>query len=709
VRGARRRSGDHDAFLEKCRTGRREKGLLRGEVLQGIDPGRLVLILAGETDLLALQAAALRENVEVLAVSPSNGEGQSLGEIAKPFTGQRVVIVYDADRAGRNGALEAAWQLLTIAEATAPLALPFTEEQIDCGMKDLRDWIGAGGSAKELVRLALAALDGEGRVVEESQTPGATGTLAVSSTPPWQPFPVDTLPSPLADLVSEGAAAIGCDPSYIALTALSVTGSAVGNTRTIELKRGWREPSVVWTSIVGESGTHKSPAQDLALEPLRRRDEEAQREHEEDLKLWRAEKLRHEVQLATWRREGGMGEPPAEPERPAARRYIVVDVTTEAVAKLLADNPRGLLLTRDELAGWLRSFDAYRGGLGGDTAFYLATHGARPHTVDRKGGDHRTIFVPRAALSICGAVQPGTLAQCIGREHAEDGLLARLLLAHPPRTVAKWTTATVAQTTRERYAQAISALLDLELLTDEEGLPAPQALVLEEDALAEWVAFYDSFAERQANSVGDEAAALAKLTGYAARFALLHRLVRDPTASTVDAEAIHAAARLAGWFADEVLRVYAVLVESPEDATRRRLVEWIASQEGPVTARDLSHGPREYRGAQTAKEALEALVTAGLGTWEEKPPGPRGGRPTREFVLRQDAEQETNPSPPETLSPTDTPAGTGTETSKSSLESGGFGARGGVVEPVSEANTHEEEQRDETSHHEDEPAPARTA
>ncbi len=694
VRGPRRRDGDHVAFLERCRTGRREKGLLRGEALRGLDPGRLVLVLAGETDLLAFQAAALREDVEALAVSPSNGEGQSFLDVAGAFEGQRVVIVYDADRAGRKGALDRAWEFRTNAEATAALALPFTEEQVASGMKDLRDWLAAGGSAGGLVELALQALEGEGLVVEETEQTVTSREPAASSTPPWQPFPVDALPSALSDLVSEGAAAIGCDPAYIALTVLSVTGAAIGNSRTIELKRGWREPSVLWTAIVGESGTHKSPAQDLALEPLRRRDEEAQREHEEDLKLWKAEKLRHEVQLTAWRREGGVGDPPPEPERPAAQRYIVVDVTTEAVAKLLSDNPRGLLLTRDELAGWLRSFDAYRGGLGGDSAFYLSTHGARPHTVDRKGGDRRTIFVPRAALSICGAVQPGTLAQCIGREHAEDGLLARLLLAHPPRTVSKWTTATVAERTKQRYAAAIDALLDLELVTDEAGLPAPVALVLDDAATKEWVALYDDFAERQANSVGDEASALAKLTGYAARFALLHCLVREPGATRIDAEAIRAATRLATWFADEILRVYAVLVESPEDAARRRLIEWIAARGGRVTARDLSRGPREYRGADIASAALDGLVLAGFGTWEKQPAGPRGGRPTRVFVLRQGAEEEVKRSPSGTLFPTDTSGGAGTETSPSSLESGGFRHQGGVVAPRIAGKGHSASEQD---------------
>src|SRR5204863_9671509 len=55
--------------------------------------------------------------------------------------------------------------------------------------------------------------------------------------PPWRPFPTDALPEPWAELVRQGAAALGCDKSYLALPALAVIAGAVGNTRTLFLGR----------------------------------------------------------------------------------------------------------------------------------------------------------------------------------------------------------------------------------------------------------------------------------------------------------------------------------------------------------------------------------------------------------------------------------------------------------------------------------------
>ena len=44
-------------------------------------------------------------------------------------------------------------------------------------------------------------------------------------------------------------------------------------------------------------------------------------------------------------------------EEPVRIRYVVNDATVEKLGELLAGNPAGLLLVRDELIGWLRSFD----------------------------------------------------------------------------------------------------------------------------------------------------------------------------------------------------------------------------------------------------------------------------------------------------------------------------------------------------------------
>lgn len=59
-----------------------------------------------------------------------------------------------------------------------------------------------------------------------------------------------------------------------------------------------------------------------------------------------------------------------------------MDTTTEALPRLLAEHPRGLLYKRDEPAGWLGNHDRY-GGHGGDRAFFLEAWDGGAYVADR--------------------------------------------------------------------------------------------------------------------------------------------------------------------------------------------------------------------------------------------------------------------------------------------------------------------------------------
>ena len=98
--------------------------------------------------------------------------------------------------------------------------------------------------------------NGEFRAEVEAMAHAAEPVEVECPTPPvepFKPFPVDALPEPFRGFVNVGAKAIGCDASYVALPLLAAAASAIGNTRRIQLKRGWTEPAIVWTAIVGDS------------------------------------------------------------------------------------------------------------------------------------------------------------------------------------------------------------------------------------------------------------------------------------------------------------------------------------------------------------------------------------------------------------------------------------------------------------------------
>ncbi len=503
------------------------------------------------------------------------------------------------------------------------------------------------GGGDTFYRMALPQDDGPPVELNIREVDGGWGiALHVPPVPKvaaFIPFPTDALPEPVRSFVEAGAKAIGCDTSFLALPMLSVLAAAIGGTRRLRLKRGWEVPSAIWTAIVGESGTSKTPAFRLVMRATRERQRKTLDLHAVEVKEHEAELSRWELKMSEWKKTRDLDDPPPEkPIEPQAERCLVSDTTVEALAPILLANPRGLFLARDELAGWLGSFDRYAGGKGGaDAAHFLSMYTGDAITVDRKTGNPRTIDVPRALLSITGGIQPAILHRALGTEHREDGLAARILLACPPRRPKQWTDADIDPRLEDEIASLVNKLYGMEGAAEAEaGNWQPIDVTLTREAQRVWKTFYNAHGKEQSELNGDLAAAWSKLEECPARLALVIHFTRwaagDSTLASpdaVDVVSMEAAIRLTTWFKNETRRVYAILSESDEDREQRQLVEWIGRKGGAVTVRQVQQGHRQYRTADDAEAALTELVKAGYGSWHDIPPGPKGGRSSREFRL----------------------------------------------------------------------------
>ena len=304
------------------------------------------------------------------------------------------------------------------------------------------------------------------------------------------PFPVEALPEPVSTYIIEGAEAMGCDPSYIALPMLSAVAAAIGNSRRIKLKETWKEPAIIWTGIVGDSGSMKSPAIDLAMRPLRRLQSEAFQVYARELEEYQEEFAEYELAVKRRKKSDPMLYKPVEP---VAKRYYCSDITIEALAGLLKDAPRGLLVARDELAGWLKGFNAYK-KKGGDDAQWLELYRAGTLLVDRKSGVPKTIHVPSASVSVTGGIQPSILEAALGREHFENGLAARLLLAMPPRRAKRWTEADIDEKLQWQIDTVFERLFDMKMANDGSRGLEPVDVPLTLDGQDAWKKFYDEHA-----------------------------------------------------------------------------------------------------------------------------------------------------------------------------------------------------------------------
>jgi hypothetical protein len=338
-----------------------------------------------------------------------------------------------------------------------------------------------------------------------------------------------------------------------------------------------------------------------------------------EIKAEKARRAEYEERMQKWNDapKTKRGEPPEEPE--PARRLLVSDITTEGLLSVHARAPLGLLLYRDELGGWLRGFNQYKGGKGSDAQTWTEMYQGNPCLIDRKGSG--TLSVPRAAVSIVGGVQPELLRNALCGEHLYDGVASRVLFIAPPERPKWWSEETVSDETREHWAGLLDELLALP--PNEDGTPVDLPMTVE--AKDVWVRYYNEHAEREAGEDGPVRAAMSKLEAATARLALVIQLAEDPLSVEVDTAAIEAGITISNWFEGQARRVYQGFEETEQERARRAVCAWIRRQGGETTRRDLARfGPGRVR--SRAGEVLADLVTAGLVKQRPSSSGGRAGK-----------------------------------------------------------------------------------
>jgi hypothetical protein len=445
-----------------------------------------------------------------------------------------VVVAYDGDTAGREGAQKVARALsitdLDVCVATLPEG------------KDVNDVVVGGGTdaLAHLIEEAKPFTAPSAPVTIGAPTPsGSSGALerVPGDGVSYVPFPLETLPGPVQDFVTASAKAVMAPPAMVAVPALCVMAGAVGSAARLRLKRTWREASSLWAAVVAPSGSTKSPAFAQATRVLTDIEHKARDAYESSLKKWRE-----------------AGEEGPEPVR---SRFRISDPTPEAVVKLLRSNERvrddaSLTLTRDELAGWIGSFDRYANG-SADLQFWIEVWGGTQVSRDRVGDGNTTVHYP--SCSITGTIQPRTLLDKLGQVHFETGFAARLMLVMPPPMPKTWTEADVTQEVRDAYARLVRTMYAAPSDTEVGLTPAAKKL---------WVAFYDEAnAAMRLLPEGPCRAVAAKGVTHVARLALVlhlaHKAAGETRGDDVSETVMRRAIQLGTWLRDETLRVYHAL------------------------------------------------------------------------------------------------------------------------------------------------------
>jgi hypothetical protein len=439
--------------------------------------------------------------------------------------------------------------------------------------------------------------------------------------PQWGPWMVNA------------AEAKACPVDYVAAPLLSSVSALIGNARWAQATPGWSEPPQLWDGVVGDSGDGKTPGGGcLTRQVLPVIETRMAADFPDQLAQWRVADEIAKAADEAWKDEVRQAQkdgvtpplPPARTDRfePQSPRLRQNDVTIERVATLLAGPaPKGLLIIRDELAGWVEGMTVYNST---GRTFYVEAWNGGPWRVERQKHPDHPILIQHHVVAVYGGVQPDRLAVLM--KGTDDGLLARILWFWPdpiPFQLGRLA---------PDIEFAIDALDRLRLLDLQPGdqlgdPPAPIMVPLTAEARDMIEAFGCEMQDRKAAAGGLMRSAFGKTRGQALRLALVLEFLwwcggKDRAAPPVEisARAFAAAARLmADYLIAMAERVYGDAAATDQERGAATLARWIFTERpAEIHVRRLQRDIRlpGLRSSDEIRSAADALVEA---DWLRKP------------------------------------------------------------------------------------------
>jgi len=227
--------------------------------------------------------------------------------------------------------------------------------------------------------------------------------------------------SALANPLSQVAKMLGSKDEAMLTSLLPVVASLMATDSKLELARstGFYAVPILFTGLVGESGTAKSPTQKTVLKPLFALQEACDQEFETRLREW------EEMQVTEGEKK---------PPKPQPLELWTSDATSEAIAQIMdaqKEEKQGLLIWKDELSALIKDNNSYRNGKGSDAEKLLSGRDGTGIKVNRAGG--KRFSVSQSCYSITGGIQPDSLKEQIDFSDP-TGHWARFLFCYLPLT-----------------------------------------------------------------------------------------------------------------------------------------------------------------------------------------------------------------------------------------------------------------------------------
>lgn len=454
-------------------------------------------------------------------------------------------------------------------------------------------------------------------------------------------FPVEAFPPDLQRFALEVAEALSCPVDFAAVAMLSIAASAIGTTRAIAVTRRWLECPRLYLAIVADPGDAKSPALDMVCDPLFRHQEEVARQWEESEKRYEIDRVAYEAKkrkvVAGKAHESLLCD---KPKRPAFNHIYTTNSTTEALAAMLRDSPRGFVMVQDEITGWVQGMNQYKGGKGNDRQFWLSVWSGAKCKVDRKSAEQGPLIIHHPFVNVLGGIQPDMVDELCDEQARQDGFIHRMLFSYPqPKPWKESIGEAPSPMAEEAWAGAVGTLLTLQMTTNKEGNPVPGVVRISELGQEVMRTWYAEHAQERNDPEFPTALVgpWSKMRSYYFRLALtlhlLHYAVDGVDPDEVDENSLAGAAAIIEYFKSHARRVYGLFQTTREDKRLIDIVRWMGRKKnnpGTCTTRELVRA-RYAKKASQAANIFKELADRGHGTIREEDAG--AGKVRTSFVM----------------------------------------------------------------------------
>ncbi|MCC8175595.1 MAG: DUF3987 domain-containing protein [Bacteroidales bacterium] len=232
-------------------------------------------------------------------------------------------------------------------------------------------------------------------------------------------FPLDAFPGSFRIAIQNMTRQGEFRTEYVAMAMLSALAATVGNNISLEIRDGFRVNPALMITFVGKPGAGKTPPLMAAYEALRRSDHR------------RYEQWREALHNYNKNQKSSSSADSTGSKRPVCRQTVLSDFTQEAMVAQLENNPQGVAIVVDEIAGFFNTVNRYNSSNMIETL--LSAFSGDPIKVTRKGpdGQGQIVSILNPSINLIGTIQPALLHSVLFRQLEGNGFLDRMCFVYP--------------------------------------------------------------------------------------------------------------------------------------------------------------------------------------------------------------------------------------------------------------------------------------